>query len=131
MIPTPVFKGMEYFQYQCCGLEDWEEYKISTWRKERLGGDLLVPLTCCSLDNYSLKNAHLNPVPKNRTLCQSEDPTNYETARNTMVNKQGLREGDETDADHRGPRCLGKIRGPRCIGRKKNLAPDFGIFYSH
>ena len=40
---------------------------------------------------------------------------------------QGLREGDETDAEHRGPRCLGKSRGGPLYRKKKGLASDFGI----
>ena len=36
-----------------------------------------------------------------------------------MTLDQGLREGGETDAEHRGPRCLGKIRGPPLYRKKK------------
>ena len=41
---------------------------------------------------------------------------------------QGLREGDETDADHRGPRCLGKNRGPRWNGNNKFWSQDSMCF---
>ena len=41
---------------------------------------------------------------------------------------QGLREGDETEADHRGPRWLGKIRGPPLYRKKKRFGVRFWYF---
>ena len=44
---------------------------------------------------------------------------------------QGLREDDETDAEHRGPHCLGKSRGPPLYRRKKKIWRQLLVFFTH
>ena len=48
-----------------------------------------------------------------------------------MTLDQGLREGGETDAEHRGPRCLGKSRAPPLYGKKKKIWSQILVFFTH
>lgn len=48
------------------------DYHASWWRLRELGQrDLLVPLSCCELDNAGDADGFLDPRPSNLTLCQS------------------------------------------------------------
>lgn len=48
------------------------DYHASWWRLRELGQrDLLVPLSCCELDNADDADGFLDPRPSNLTLCQS------------------------------------------------------------
>ena len=59
----------------------------SKWFLSKMGGpNLQVPLSCCVLDNYGDSDADINPVPKNASMCQSEELQHYQTARSTEVN---------------------------------------------
>ncbi|XP_034240056.1 uncharacterized protein LOC117644588 [Thrips palmi] len=57
---------------RCCGVVGGSDYHSSWWHLRELGQrDLLVPLSCCSLDNVRDPDSFLDPRPTNLTLCQS------------------------------------------------------------
>ncbi|XP_026280247.1 uncharacterized protein LOC113207771 isoform X2 [Frankliniella occidentalis] len=57
---------------RCCGVTGGADYHSSWWHLRELGQrDLLVPLSCCQLDNARDSDSFLDPRPSNLTLCQS------------------------------------------------------------
>ena len=65
---------LKFFQYQCCGIIDKNDYDKSKWKEEALGGDdLNYPLTCCVLSNPQDPQSYLNPMPRNKDKCMSTD----------------------------------------------------------
>ncbi|GAB6021239.1 Tetraspanin-18 [Chamberlinius hualienensis] len=57
------------YHFDCCGIRNANEYKNSSWARERDIGDAKVPKTCCVLSNNGT-DAWINASPKNDTLCQ-------------------------------------------------------------
>ncbi|KAK3917207.1 CD82 antigen [Frankliniella fusca] len=56
----------------CCGVTAGSDYHTSWWRLRELGQrDLLVPLSCCQLDNARDPDGFLDPRPSNLSLCQA------------------------------------------------------------
>lgn len=70
-------------QFHCCGISSDINYDTSYWQlQEYSRKDLVVPLTCCVLDNSAdEEHAYLDPRPSNLTLCQSLQRTDYSKAR--------------------------------------------------
>ncbi|KAJ1525997.1 hypothetical protein ONE63_009176 [Megalurothrips usitatus] len=57
---------------RCCGVSAGSDYHASWWRLRELGQrDLLVPLSCCDLDNAREPDGFLDPRPANLSQCQS------------------------------------------------------------
>ena len=55
--------------WSCCGIVGPEDYNTSLWRREeREDGGLVVPLSCCILNQ---PQSYLSPVPKHLGKCQN------------------------------------------------------------
>ena len=55
--------------WSCCGIVGPEDYNASLWRRdEREDGGLVVPLSCCILNQ---PQSYLSPVPKHLGKCQN------------------------------------------------------------
>lgn len=68
--------------FSCCGINGSSNYGTSWWRLQEVGRrELVVPLTCCTLNNVSVIDAFLNPEPSNLTLCQALNPAEHLRAR--------------------------------------------------
>ncbi|XP_033217935.1 tetraspanin-17-like [Belonocnema kinseyi] len=68
--------------FSCCGINGSSNYGTSWWRLQEVGRrELVVPLTCCTLNNTIEKDAFLNPEPSNLTLCQDLNPAQHQHAR--------------------------------------------------
>ncbi|XP_044012439.1 tetraspanin-11-like [Aphidius gifuensis] len=71
--------------FSCCGINGSYNYGISWWRLQEVSRrELIVPLTCCTLNNTGAIDAFLNPEPKNLTLCQTRNPEENQRARHSM-----------------------------------------------
>lgn len=70
-------------QFKCCGISSNINYDTSLWQLQGYAQkDLIVPLTCCELENYpEEREAYLDPKPLNLTLCQSLPRTEYSKGR--------------------------------------------------
>lgn len=92
----PFTQSMDYAQYRfnCCGVESEADYEKSSWRSDRLGGnELIVPWTCCPLDeSASDYPPFMNPLPLNKTACQTyannvlAKPHRYKEVTNSAIN---------------------------------------------
>ncbi|XP_011495333.1 PREDICTED: tetraspanin-9-like [Ceratosolen solmsi marchali] len=70
--------------FSCCGINGSSNYGTSWWRVQELGRrELIVPLSCCFLNNSYDPDAFLNPEPRNLSLCQALNPTQHQQARHT------------------------------------------------
>lgn len=73
-------------QFSCCGINGSNNYGISRWRLQEVDRrELVVPLSCCTLNNANETDSFLNPVPANLTLCQTLNPAEHQYARHTVV----------------------------------------------
>ncbi|XP_014233082.1 CD82 antigen-like [Trichogramma pretiosum] len=71
--------------FSCCGINGSNNYGTSWWRLQELGRrELVVPLSCCKLNNTLEPEAFLNPQPQNLSLCQSLNPAEHQLARHTF-----------------------------------------------
>ncbi|XP_046748183.1 CD82 antigen [Diprion similis] len=71
--------------FSCCGINGSSNYGTSWWRLQEIGRrDLVVPLTCCMLNNTLQSEAFLNPEPTNLTLCETLNPAEHQKARHTQ-----------------------------------------------
>lgn len=74
------------FQFACCGINGSSNYGTSWWRLQEVGRrELVVPLSCCTLNNVNQTDSFLNPEPANLTLCQALNPAEHQYARHTTV----------------------------------------------
>ncbi|KYN03967.1 hypothetical protein ALC62_05175, partial [Cyphomyrmex costatus] len=72
--------------FACCGINGSSNYGTSWWRLREVGRrELVVPLSCCILNNTNEMGSFLNPQPANLTLCQVLNPAEHQYARHTMV----------------------------------------------
>lgn len=81
-------KNLSYilFQFSCCGINGSNNYGTSWWRLQEVGRrELVVPISCCLLDNAEQKDAYLNPEPSNITVCQTLNPAIHQYARHSPV----------------------------------------------
>ncbi|XP_063989247.1 tetraspanin-11-like [Diachasmimorpha longicaudata] len=70
--------------FSCCGINGSSNYGTSWWRLQEVGRrDLVVPLTCCTLNNTQSPDAFLNPQPAHLRLCQTLNPLEHQRARHT------------------------------------------------
>ncbi|KAL2725674.1 Tetraspanin-11 [Vespula squamosa] len=70
--------------FSCCGINGSNNYGTSWWRLQEVGRrELVVPLTCCTLNNANETDSFLNPEPANLTLCQALNPAEHQYARHT------------------------------------------------
>ncbi|XP_031780925.1 CD82 antigen [Nasonia vitripennis] len=70
--------------FSCCGINSSSNYGTSWWRLQELGRrELVVPLSCCFLNNSFDPDGFLNPEPRNLTLCQSLNPVEHQHARHS------------------------------------------------
>uniref|UniRef100_A0A0C9R1H1 TSPAN11 protein n=1 Tax=Fopius arisanus TaxID=64838 RepID=A0A0C9R1H1_9HYME len=68
--------------FSCCGINGSSNYGTSWWRLQEVGRrELVVPLTCCTLNNTQLPDAFLNPQPQDLQLCQTLNPLEHQRAR--------------------------------------------------
>ncbi|XP_011135468.1 tetraspanin-17 [Harpegnathos saltator] len=71
--------------FSCCGINGSNNYGTSWWRLQEVGRrELVVPLSCCTLNNANETDSFLNPVPANLTLCQTLNPAEHQYARHTV-----------------------------------------------
>ncbi|EGI64890.1 CD63 antigen [Acromyrmex echinatior] len=71
--------------FTCCGINGSSNYGTSWWRLQEVGRrELVVPLSCCTLNNANETSSFLNPEPANLTLCQALNPAEHQYARHTM-----------------------------------------------
>ncbi|XP_018353522.1 PREDICTED: uncharacterized protein LOC108755165 [Trachymyrmex septentrionalis] len=71
--------------FACCGINGSSNYGTSWWRLQEVGRrELVVPLSCCTLNNANETSSFLNPEPANLTLCQALNPAEHQYARHTM-----------------------------------------------
>ncbi|XP_012255719.1 CD82 antigen-like [Athalia rosae] len=71
--------------FSCCGINGSSNYGTSWWRLQEVGRrDLVVPLSCCTLNNTLQFDSFLNPEPTNLTLCQTLNPAEHQHARHTQ-----------------------------------------------
>lgn len=76
----------DHLQFACCGINGSSNYGTSWWRLQEVGRrELVVPLSCCTLNNANETNSFLNPKPANLTLCQTLNPAEHQYARHTAV----------------------------------------------
>lgn len=64
--------------------------------------ELVVPLSCCTLNNTNETDSFLNPEPANLTLCQALNPAEHQYARHTTVRivmRKWLNEKDRCSAN--------------------------------
>jgi len=74
------------FQFACCGINGSSNYGTSWWRLQEVGRrELVVPFSCCILNNANETDSFLNPIPDNLTLCQTLNPAEHQYARHTEV----------------------------------------------
>lgn len=72
-------------KFSCCGISNDSDYDKSIWKKnEYRYSDLNVPLSCCNLENFSDRKAHLDPQPLNNTFCQSSNEDEFENFRHEI-----------------------------------------------
>ncbi|XP_026669391.1 CD82 antigen-like isoform X1 [Ceratina calcarata] len=70
--------------FGCCGINGSSNYGTSWWRLQEVGRrELVVPLSCCALNNANQTDSFLNPEPANLTLCQTLNPAEHQYARHT------------------------------------------------
>ncbi|XP_046821612.1 tetraspanin-7-like isoform X1 [Vespa crabro] len=70
--------------FSCCGINGSNNYGTSWWRLQEVGRrELVVPLSCCTLNNANETDSFLNPEPANLTLCQALNPAEHQYARHT------------------------------------------------
>lgn len=70
--------------FACCGINGSSNYGTSWWRLQEVGRrELVVPLSCCTLNNANQTDSFLNPEPANLTLCQALNPAEHQYARHT------------------------------------------------
>ncbi|XP_012279594.1 tetraspanin-17 [Orussus abietinus] len=70
--------------FACCGINGSNNYGTSWWRLQEVGRrELVVPLSCCLLNNTYEVESFLNPQPMNLTLCQALNPAEHQQARHT------------------------------------------------
>lgn len=73
-------------QFACCGINGSSNYGTSWWRLQEVGRrELVVPLSCCTLNNANETDSFLNPEPANLTFCQALNPAEHQYARHTVV----------------------------------------------
>ncbi|XP_058800814.1 tetraspanin-3-like [Phymastichus coffea] len=71
--------------FSCCGVNGSSNYGTSWWRLQELGRrELVVPLSCCALNNAREQDGFLNPDPRNVTLCQALNPAEHQLARHSV-----------------------------------------------
>ena len=71
-------------QFACCGIGGNVNYDQSVWQsKNYVKKSIVVPLTCCTLDNVEEYYAYLDPQPSNLTVCQSIVRDEYVKGRHT------------------------------------------------
>ncbi|XP_011632681.1 tetraspanin-9 [Pogonomyrmex barbatus] len=71
--------------FVCCGINGSSNYGTSWWRLQEVGRrELVVPLSCCTLNNANETGSFLNPEPANLTLCQALNPAEHQYARHTV-----------------------------------------------
>ncbi|XP_012062430.1 PREDICTED: tetraspanin-9 [Atta cephalotes] len=71
--------------FTCCGINGSSNYGTSWWRLQEVSRrELVVPLSCCTLNNANETGSFLNPEPANLTLCQALNPAEHQYARHTM-----------------------------------------------
>lgn len=76
----------DHLQFACCGINGSSNYGTSWWRLQEVGRrELVVPLSCCTLNNANETGSFLNPEPANLTLCQALNPAEHQYARHTIV----------------------------------------------
>lgn len=76
----------DHLQFACCGINGSSNYGTSWWRLQEVGRrELVVPLSCCTLNNANETGSFLNPEPANLTLCQALNPAEHQYARHTAV----------------------------------------------
>lgn len=76
----------DHLQFACCGINGSSNYGTSWWRLQEVGRrELVVPLSCCILNNINETGSFLNPEPANLTLCQALNPAEHQYARHTAV----------------------------------------------
>ncbi|XP_053206364.1 CD151 antigen-like [Panonychus citri] len=65
-------------KYECCGIGGPEDYRLSVWRNQSVGGqgNTLVK-TCCTLINMKEKHSYINPRPIDYEKCKSNFPDTY------------------------------------------------------
>ena len=84
--PFSIFEKPRSFQFACCGINGSSNYGTSWWRLQEVGRrELVVPLSCCTLNNVNQTDSFLNPEPANLTLCQALNPAEHQYARHTTV----------------------------------------------
>lgn len=65
-------------QFECCGMSSNINYDTSHWILQGyFQKDLVVPLSCCVLDNGEDEDSYLDPKPVNLTLCQALQRSEY------------------------------------------------------
>ncbi|XP_029173469.1 uncharacterized protein LOC114942301 [Nylanderia fulva] len=70
--------------FACCGINGSSNYGTSWWRLQEVGRrELVVPLSCCTLNNANETDSFLNPEPANLTFCQALNPAEHQYARHT------------------------------------------------
>lgn len=75
-----------HLQFACCGINGSSNYGTSWWRLQEVGRrELVVPLSCCTLNNANETGSFLNPEPANLTLCQALNPAEHQYARHITV----------------------------------------------
>lgn len=85
------FNSLYSLQLRCCGVTGGSDYHSSWWRLRELGQrELLVPLSCCDLDNAREPDGFLDPRPTNLTLCQSLQQDAVRPYRHMEVGVRGL-----------------------------------------
>lgn len=76
----------DHLQFACCGINGSGNYGTSLWRLREVSlRELVVPLSCCTLNNVNETSSFLNPEPANLTLCQLLNPAEHQYARHTAV----------------------------------------------
>ncbi|XP_012215906.1 CD151 antigen [Linepithema humile] len=71
--------------FACCGINGSSNYGTSWWRLQEVGRrELVVPLSCCTLNNANETDSFLNPEPANLTFCQALNPAEHQYARHIV-----------------------------------------------
>ncbi|XP_008560915.1 tetraspanin-11 [Microplitis demolitor] len=71
--------------FSCCGINGSNNYGTSWWRLQEVGRrDLVVPLTCCLLNNTNDIDSFLNPIVSDLNTCQTLNPAKHQFARHTV-----------------------------------------------
>ena len=62
-------------QFHCCGVAGPQDYSGTAWQREVGDADssLKVPLTCCFLNSSHIRDAFLDPLPRDLEKCQDLD----------------------------------------------------------